>query len=219
MTINHLLYRLKKQEMSLWGDGNDSNIESNSIMVLITEQGQKSISGNTKFVENVPWRKHIARKRKWACTFNGSMVRHIFSMKQELYRARPQKRISRQRALIFYAPLQAELIVRRKTNVEQSSFLSSIIHSIGTRRQDTCSSLGLFYFRNRRISYARTSCSALTFIYHTMGKRTERNQLGKINPAENQNGIIFRCRKSQKWGQSQPNRTFRKPRTLGQALL
>lgn len=67
--------------MSLWGDGNDSNIESNSIMVLITEQGQKSISGNTKFVENVPWRKHIARKRKWACTFNGSMVRHIFSMK------------------------------------------------------------------------------------------------------------------------------------------
>ena len=52
---------------------------------------------------------------------------------------------------------------------------------------------------------------------YTMGKRTERNQLGKRNPAENKNGIIFRCRKSQKWGQ--PNQTFRKPRTLGQALL
>lgn len=41
------------------------------------EQGTKSISGNTFFVENAPWRKLIARKRKWACTFNGSMVRHI----------------------------------------------------------------------------------------------------------------------------------------------
>jgi hypothetical protein len=33
MTRNHLLYRLKKEEMSLLVDGNDSNMESNSIMV------------------------------------------------------------------------------------------------------------------------------------------------------------------------------------------
>jgi len=34
------------------------------------EQGRKSISGNTQlFVENAPWRKLIARKQKWVCTF------------------------------------------------------------------------------------------------------------------------------------------------------
>ena len=54
--------------MILWVDGNDSNMDFDFIMVL--EQGRKSISRNTHlFMENDPWRKLIARKQKWVCTF------------------------------------------------------------------------------------------------------------------------------------------------------
>lgn len=116
-------------------------------------------------------------------------------------------------------------VQNRQLKGNEVSFLSSIIHSIDVipRRQDTRSSLGLFYFSNRRISYARTSCSALTFIYHTHGEedRTEPSVAGKQRSrGEEKWDYLPIQKKGVAWGQSQPNRLpFRKPRTLGQALL
>lgn len=114
-------------------DGNDSNMESNSIMVPGGEN--QSLETLSCFVENAPWRKLIARKQKWACTFGKAYLKY------EISRA-PSKKNQQMTKFSF---CHYELVEKRSIH-KVHFFLKSF-----PRRQDTRSSLGLFYFRNRSL--------------------------------------------------------------------
>lgn len=59
--------------MSLWVDGNDSNMELDSIMVPGT--GEKRNLWKHSVVCG-PWRKLIERKQKWVCTFGKAYLKY-----------------------------------------------------------------------------------------------------------------------------------------------
>lgn len=172
-------------------------MESNSITTWVDGTGEKinlwkhSVCGD--LTEAHCKETEVGLHFQW---FNGKAYLKYEIGAPSLSRARLQKQMSE---MAFF------MLQCRKTNYEQA-FLSSIIHSIGSPEAGHMQFTRPFGIE----SFVMLELPALFSRSYTIpiGRRTERNRqwLGKRDPAENQNGMRFRFRKSQKWGQSQPKR-------------
>lgn len=93
-------------------------MESNSIMVPGTGE-KKSLETLSCFVENAPWRKLIARKQKWACTFGKAYLKYEIGA----FSRAPSKKNQQMTKLDFFLFATTSL----SKNEVFTSFLSSII--------------------------------------------------------------------------------------------
>lgn len=81
----------------------------NQIPSWFLEQGRKEISRNTQlFVQNAPWRKLIARKQKWVCTFGKAYLKYEIGAFQRAP-SKKNQRMTKFSFFLFYAPLRASV--------------------------------------------------------------------------------------------------------------